>query len=538
VCFSGVRCDAFVDLGISRPAVLGQLVQAGILVQAGNPAEGEQDYMFLHRAIAEYLAARCLRDLSAEHRMEAVARHLWFDPDWAGVFPLLGGLLAEDSRPGEARDLALFFLTQQPDPLHYAFRTGLRVLGEAPGTAKILGSDQEQALGGKTAALLTNPATRGMLAATLATLSALPAPVTGAVRTLLTDQDWYVRQAAAQGLKGRAGDMVTDSLLQLLNDQDESVCRDAAWGLSDRAGDKITNILLRLVNDHDEDVRQAAAQGLKGRAGDMVTGSLLQLLNDEHPEVRQAAVWGLSDRAGDEIAGSFLQLLKDEDRDVRQMAAASGLKARGDDEITGSLLKLLNDENRDVRVAAAEGLADRGGDDEITGSLLQLLNDQDDKVRQAAAAGLHRRDDAAILLQVARTTAWSGQPAKMLEYFQLASTIADRTYLRVAPSDREQVRIQLDDLTRKVANRNRLPAIVLPQRGHRPRRGHRCPVLHARDQEPAGRRHRPARRHPSRLLRGRRGDRRRGRFHPEPGPSRLGGRIARGQAGTGRRIMV
>jgi hypothetical protein len=68
----------------------------------GNPALGEQAYMFLHRTIAEYLVARHLRVLPSADRIEIVERHRWFDPDWAVVIPLLVGLLG--SRPDTAPD--------------------------------------------------------------------------------------------------------------------------------------------------------------------------------------------------------------------------------------------------------------------------------------------------------------------------------------------------------------------------------------------------------------------------------------------------
>jgi hypothetical protein len=76
--------------------------QAGVLVPAGNPSIGGQAYMFLHRTIAEYLTARHLVGLAPAQRMQAVADHQWFEPDWAEVIPMLGGLLATHE-PGTPR---------------------------------------------------------------------------------------------------------------------------------------------------------------------------------------------------------------------------------------------------------------------------------------------------------------------------------------------------------------------------------------------------------------------------------------------------
>jgi len=316
--------DALADLEMSRAQVLERLAGTGILVHAGSPAEEEQDYMFLHRTVAEYLVARHLRDLPAESRMAAIAARQWFDPDWAEVFPLLGGLLA-GSRPGEAGMLAAGFLSQRPDPLHYAFRTALRILGDIPDPGMLLDGSQEQALRDKTAALFTSSATRRMLASTLAAARTLPRAVTQALFHFLTDQDADVRAMAA-------------------------------WVLKRRDGDNVTSALINLLTSQDEDARRSAARALRRRNGDNI----------------------------------------------------------------------------------------------VTSDLVRLLASQDEDVRVAAALVLTGRDEAAILLQLANPASWSGRPTKMLECFNLASVIADQAYLRVPPPDRERVRHELDDLTRRV----------------------------------------------------------------------------------------
>jgi hypothetical protein len=100
--------------------------QAGVLVPAGNPSIGGQAYMFLHRTIAEYLTARHLAGLPPARRMQAVADHQWFEPDWAEVIPMLGGLLAT-CEPAGAAALLTHFLSQWPDPLHWAFCMAIRI---------------------------------------------------------------------------------------------------------------------------------------------------------------------------------------------------------------------------------------------------------------------------------------------------------------------------------------------------------------------------------------------------------------------------
>ena len=116
-----------------RPA--GDIVQelsigAGILAPAGNPSAGRHpSYLCFHRTFAEYLVARLIWGcLPAGDWLEVVDQHLWFDPDWAEVIPLLGAQLDQ----GEARHLTEHLLSQADDPFHHALLTAVRVMGERP----------------------------------------------------------------------------------------------------------------------------------------------------------------------------------------------------------------------------------------------------------------------------------------------------------------------------------------------------------------------------------------------------------------------
>jgi copper(I)-binding protein len=322
--------EAYTGLEVSPPAVLERLAgQAGILVPAGKPADSRQEYEFLHHTFAEYLVARRLLELPGDDRMTIVAAHQWFDSDWAEVFPMLGGLLNESPRPDEARSLAAWFLDQNPDPLHYAFRTALRVLGETPGLEALLDSTRKRSLRIKTARLLTSGATRGMLSRTLAAASTLPGPVTEALLSLLNNQDRDVRQAAADMLARQEGAKATAALRSLSNDQDRSVREVEATGLARCESLEVTAALLTLLNDHDEDVRQAAAGVLAGQESPEVTATLL---DDHHEDIRQAAAIMLARREGPEVTAALLTLLNDQDRAIR-LTAARELARRDEVEI-------------------------------------------------------------------------------------------------------------------------------------------------------------------------------------------------------------
>lgn len=158
--------------------VLRQLAdKAGILVPTGDPAHAEQDYMFLHRTIAEYLVARFLRDLPPDQRMAEVEKHQWFDPDWAEVIPLLAGLLAARREQGpDAQALIAHFLTQRRDPLYYAFRTALRILAEYPALADTLTSAQNRAIHDRIARLFRSNASYLLLTRVLGSGGTLTTP--------------------------------------------------------------------------------------------------------------------------------------------------------------------------------------------------------------------------------------------------------------------------------------------------------------------------------------------------------------------------
>jgi hypothetical protein len=253
--------------GVGDPpaVVLDRLVtQAGVLVPAGSPAAGEQDYLFLHRTIAEYLLARHLAGLPAAERMRAVVAHQWFDPDWAEVIPMLGALLAARSLP-DAQAPVTHFLAARPDPLHRAFDAATRIIFEAPGPDRLLTPAAGRDLGRRLRRLVRTEPPRERLVRTLTAAPDWPQAITSAVLTLATHSASDVREAAARALAGRDGTEVTAALLTLATHSDSTVRRAAARALGGRDGTEVTAALLTLATDSDSYVRGAAARALAGR---------------------------------------------------------------------------------------------------------------------------------------------------------------------------------------------------------------------------------------------------------------------------------
>lgn len=163
--------------------------------------------------------------------------------------------------------------------------------------------------------------------------------------------------------------------------------------------------------------------------------------------VRQETALTPAGREGDKVTEVHMAVLTADDLYARRTATEALPMHKG--EGTKELITLVTDRDPLVRRAAAATLAGREGD-EVTKCLLTLLIDHAQYVRQEAARALAGRDDAAILMQLANPATWSGHPARIPEYFNLATIIADRTYLQVPRSDRDQVRNWLDDLTKRV----------------------------------------------------------------------------------------
>jgi HEAT repeat protein len=394
--------DSFAGLGVSVLAAITRLIETGILVPAGNPANIDQDYVFLHRTFAEYLVARHLRYLDSGPRMEMIARHQWFDPGWAEVIPMLGGLLSSHSDE-EASALVCYFLAQDPDPLHYAFLTALRLLGETAHPDRLVPRGRGEDLARRTGQMFGGGfETRKMLSRALASASAWPRPVMMVVMEALAHQGELVRVAAVDALAGRNGDDVTRILIdQCANDQDSFVCEAAIKALARRDGDDVTRMLLKqLVRTWDRPgflawaVPRVAVEALARREGDSVTRALTDLL--AHPELDVSAQRALARRDGDTVTGALMGLLADERKHSlppsARALAVEVLAGRVGDEVTRKLLELLKDDHAYVRHAAVTALGGREGD-EVTRKLLDLLaGERDRSIRKDVVAALGRRE--------------------------------------------------------------------------------------------------------------------------------------------------
>jgi len=352
----------FTELHRSAAEVLRELsVGAGVLVPEGDPSAGQSvHYLFLHRTVAEYLTARRLATLPEADWQAMVDQHLWFDPDWAEVIPMLGERLS----PQAARALIQHLLANVCDPFHQSLFTAARIWGARADADRLLAPQQENELAGQLDDLLRHWLTCDVAASHCADMTYLPRRLLTHLLEDLTDQDEDVRVAAVGALTGRDDASVVEALLERLTDQDE-------------------------------DVRVAAVRALAGQDHPGVTEALLGLLTDTSQPVRVAAVRGLTSRNDPAAAEALLEHLADRERPI-WAAAAQALAGRDDPGLTDALLGRLANQNPSVRVAAVRALA--GHDDPgVAEALLGRLTDQDSSVRAAAAKALAGRDDPGLV---------------------------------------------------------------------------------------------------------------------------------------------
>jgi len=379
---------AFTDLGQPPAQVLLDLsAEAGILVPDRDPTEGRSPrYLFLHRTFTEYLVARHLATVPADDYLAVTSQHLWFDPDWENVIPMLGGQL--DS--AGARHLIAHLLASDPDPFWHALLTAMTVAGERPDPNTTLTGAQSARLAQATRMLLRHTFGGDLISDRLVRITHLPRSVREALLTSLNDPVAGVRERAAAALAGREGQDVTGALLARLADPDPGVCVRVVNVLAGREGHDVTAALLARLGDPDARVRRRAVQALAGREGQDVTGALLARLGDPVADVRERAAAALAGREGQDVTGALLARLGDPDPGVC-VRVVNVLAGREGHDVTTWLLGRLSDPDARVPRHAMQALAGREGQD-VTGALLARLGDPDAHLRRQAAAALAGRE--------------------------------------------------------------------------------------------------------------------------------------------------
>jgi HEAT repeat protein len=391
----------------------------GVLVMQGPSSFG-----FLHLTFQEFLAARALRQRSAD--VAELLGRFWDHPDWEEVWRLYALAIESDA----ARYAALFHETLRhphwldtrlqrhrlaclsligvgkaplPTEAEGVVHWAVEVIHDGPGTlcdrvlARIGQWERSPLPAGLRATLLEEarkkplrkPAIRALWVAARNTEE-----VRRALLARLGDKDPNTRDTAIRALSGVADEEeVWRALLGAYRVQDWQTLESLEKVLSMAATEEsLWRELLTRLGAEDLRVRVFAAHALRGAVGEEeVRRALLARVDDKESLVRRAAVQSLSVAVGEEeVRRVLMARLGDDDYSVRVAAAGAVSAAVGVEEVRRALRARLNDVDAYVRLEVARALSGAEGGEEARRSLLALLCDKNEHstLRQQAAPAL------------------------------------------------------------------------------------------------------------------------------------------------------
>lgn len=415
----------FTELGQDAAAVLRDLsVRAGVLVPAFTQRAGHNPpYLFLHRAITEFLVAQYLASLARAEWLEAVREHMWFDTDWQPVIALLGAAFIQQERPGEAIILISTLLGQEPDPFSRALLTAVRVTAELPdpglvpadlisqmaqrSTALLDSQDRYAATEFLrhhlrrlpqrfTEALLTRlDSAPDRLAVQILASSRDPQVISRLIRLL--DADVQQRDTVYQALRGQEADCYISEMLTRFEDPQHR--HRAAEVLATYTSPGVTQAILRRTGDEDAGVRLSALEIIYNRDDTGVTDALCRLAADSDLHIREVALDALA-RHGPAATAVFSSLLGDREPTIRAKALR-GILTAPDAPLT-AVLEFARSADGAVRSCAADALAVLTDSAQATHVLASLAADPDEDVRIHSARALSRHSGAEALAALLR----------------------------------------------------------------------------------------------------------------------------------------
>lgn len=201
----------------------------------------------------------------------------------------------------------------------------------------------------------------------------------------LKDEDWAVREEAAQALGEYRDSRAVIPLVEVLGDPDRAV-RDAAIGALTAIGEPSVPALGACLRDPNLTVQESAASILSTIADERVFDPLLGALTSQDWIVRMHAAKALG-RIGDTRAVSALMpLLQDKVKAVRVEAAQALVSLK--EASVPSLLEALKHSEWLVRLHAVEALGKIKSPAAVEPLLYVLFNDRDTAVRTDAVRSL------------------------------------------------------------------------------------------------------------------------------------------------------
>ncbi len=212
----------------------------------------------------------------------------------------------------------------------------------------------------------------------------------------LGDEDWNVREAAAQAL-GELGDArAVEPLIRALGDEDWNVSKTSETALVKLRDTQAVKLLICALGDKSWRGYEFAVWVL-GELGDRrAVNPLIGILIDEDMDVdvRETTVWALGKLGDRRAVNPLIGILIDEDMDVDiRETAVWALGKLGDKRAMNPLIRILEGEDADMRRVAAQALGELGDRRAVTPLTRIAIADKVLRVRWAAQRALDQLKD-------------------------------------------------------------------------------------------------------------------------------------------------
>lgn len=214
--------------------------------------------------------------------------------------------------------------------------------------------------------------------------------VVAPLASAMSDENWRVRRAAAEGLAKRDTDSMIDALLVAIRDRHrDAALLNAAVTALVRASRDVVPAVIPLLEDASADVRTYAALALGLLEDRRAVPALLRALDDGDDNVRFHAVEALGRIRAREAADRIAAIAESRDFSLA-FAALDALRLIGEPSVAPQIVPLLEDPL--LQTAAAEALG-RIGSEEVVAPLARLMASPGAPVAEGAAAlaTLHAR---------------------------------------------------------------------------------------------------------------------------------------------------
>ncbi|GET40636.1 HEAT repeat domain-containing protein [Microseira wollei] len=330
-------------------------------------------YLFLHRTFQEYLTACYLN--RAKDGIDRAKAHFW-EYEWHETLSLMAGLMKNPVPLLEA-------IRKEKDDI---FSTQLLLAGRCIAECKDISHSLIVDSIDRIYQFWCRYSDAEFIESVVVALGQTNIKMVEKLQQALNDEDWYVREKAAEALGNIGNPQAVPALIAALKDKDSFSRTNAAEALGNIGNPQAVDALIAALNYEDWFVRIKAGEALGKIGNPQAVDVLMSALNHEDMSVSMNAAEALGKIDNLQAVDALMLALNDEDQDVRRKAAEV-LGKIGNSQAVDALMVALNDEDQDVRTNAAEALG-KIGHPQAVDALIADLKDQHKWVRWKAPEAL------------------------------------------------------------------------------------------------------------------------------------------------------